>query len=173
MMDGKPTKNLEQECRVIERVVALIAVTVECLEAGYDLEREVLSGMIELMHSLADRIDDGKEDAILFPLLAGTGHSAEGGPIGALTYEHQMGRALVAEFAQALAAYAQNGSVRAALAKKLRELTTGYRDRTGKTDYLLFPMSDEVLCPREEKSHQDLEPAAISPGACAHRRLKQ
>ena len=102
----------------------------------------------------ADKRQHGKEEVHLFPLLVQKGVPVAGCPIGALTHEHQQGRALVSGLAEAAQAYARGGDVAiASLVETLHSITELYPNHIWKEDYLLFPMTNKVL---GADDHRDL-----------------
>ncbi len=146
MMAPTPIETLEAEHRVIQKVVAGMAVLAEKLEEGEDVPVPLLGNIVEFLRTFADRCHHGKEEALLFPALQSRGVPSHGCPLGGLTMEHQKGRAMVEELAQAIRPYAENeSSARTSLVKSLRELTALYPNHIWKEDYLLFPLAARVL----------------------------
>ncbi|MCW5979648.1 MAG: hemerythrin domain-containing protein [Bryobacteraceae bacterium] len=141
-----PIEALEAEHRVIQKVVAGMVVLAEKIEAGEDVHVSLLESIVEFLRTFADRCHHGKEEALLFPALQSRGVPAHGCPLGGLTMEHQKGRDMVSELAQAIRTYAGNEpSARAALVKNLRDLATLYPNHIWKEEYLLFPLAVRVL----------------------------
>lgn len=150
-MEQRPTDMLEEEHRFIQKVVGAMAVLVEALETGHDVERAPLQDIVEFMRTFGDKCHHGKEEMHLFPLLERKGVPVRGCPLGILIQEHQKGRELVQELATAAAAYTPgNPSVKASLIKSLRGLTELYPNHIWKEEYLAFPMTNKVLSPEEQ-----------------------
>jgi hemerythrin-like domain-containing protein len=98
------------------------------------------------MRVYADRCNHGKEEELLFPLLANKGVPTEGCPIGALTMEHVKCRTLVKGLADELEAYRKGDPEgKQAVLQSLRGIAELYPNHIWKEDYLLFPMTDKVL----------------------------
>lgn len=146
-MDSKsPTDILEAEHRVIQKIVGAMAVLAEGLGAGQAPPVETLRNIVAFMRTFADQCHHGKEEVHLFPFLEKRGVPARGCPVGALIHEHERGRALVAQLAQAIEASASGtASARDSVAETLRGLIELYPNHIWKEDYLLFPMSNKVL----------------------------
>jgi len=152
MTKKTPTDVLEQEHRFIEKVVGAMPTLIKVLEAGQEIEAGLLQDMVEFMQTFADRCHHGKEETHLFPVLVSRGVPDTGCPIGALTAEHQQGRALVRELAAAVQAYgAGDASAKASLVKSLQGVVGLYPNHIWKEDYLLFPMTNKVLGPDDQK----------------------
>jgi len=145
-MDKMPTDILEEEHRFIQQVVGALPQLTGMLQAGRPVEPSLFLEIVEFMRMFADKCHHGKEEVHLFPLLVQRGVPVTGCPIGALSYEHQQGRALVSGLAEAAQAYARgdDGAV-ASVAEKLHGITELYPNHIWKEDYLLFPMTNKVL----------------------------
>jgi hemerythrin-like domain-containing protein len=122
-----PVEMLEAEHRVIQKVVAAMAVLAERLDGGEDLDVRLLENVVEFLRVFADRCHHGKEETFLFPALIRRGVPSHGCPIGGLTMEHQKGRVMVGEFADAIRGYAAGEPpARDNLVKSLRALVALY-----------------------------------------------
>ena len=152
MTEKTPTDILEEEHRFIEKVVGAMPALIKMLEAGQTIEAGILQDMVEFMRTFADRCHHGKEEAHLFPILVSKGVPDTGCPIGGLTHEHQQGRALVKDLAAAVEAYGGgNASAKESLIKSLQGMVGLYPNHIWKEDYLLFPMTNKVLGPGDQK----------------------
>jgi len=150
-MSDKPTKVLEEEHHFIQKVVGAMAVLAETLEAGKEVEEKTLHDIVEFMRTFADKCHHGKEETHLFPALEKKGVPMRGCPLGALIAEHQKGRVLVSELAEATEAYRGNPLAKESLVKSLRGLTELYPNHIWKEEYLAFPMADKILSPAEQR----------------------
>ena len=152
MTEKTPTDILEEEHRFIEKVVGAMPALIKVLEAGQTIEAGLLQGMVEFMRTFADQCHHGKEEAHLFPVLVSKGVPDTGCPIGGLTHEHQQGRALVKDLAAAVEAYGGGDpSAKESLIKSLQGMVGLYPNHIWKEDYLLFPMTNKVLGPGDQK----------------------
>jgi hemerythrin-like domain-containing protein len=148
MSGVNPVETLEAEHRVIQRVVAVMVVLADQLEAGGGADPAVLERIVEFLRTFADRSHHGKEEAWFFPAMERRGVPAHGCPLGGLTMEHAKGRLLVGEFAEAIEAWKTDmkaAAAREALVKTLRVLATFYPAHIWKEDYLLFPLAGRLL----------------------------
>lgn len=68
-MNKRPTDTLEDEHRVILKVVGTMPVLAESLEMGASVAPDVLRDIAEFMRVFADKCHHGKEEAHLFPAL--------------------------------------------------------------------------------------------------------
>jgi hemerythrin-like domain-containing protein len=175
MAEKMPTEMLEEEHRFIQKVVSAIPALVEALETGQKVETQTLQDIVEFMRTFADKCHHGKEEAHLFPALGQKGVPMKGCPVGALTHEHQQGRALVAGLAEAAGAYAQgDAGAKEALVSNLRGITELYPNHIWKEDYLLFPMTNKVLSPDDQKDlREKFEAVEDAIGRDVHQRFEQ
>lgn len=179
MKDKRPTEVLEDEHHFIQKVVGAMAVLIETLETGKEIEQKTLQDIVEFMRTFADKCHHGKEEAHLFPALEKKGVPMRGCPLGALIAEHQKGRALVSELAKATEAYTKpytKGSPLAqeSLVKSLRALTDLYPNHIWKEEYLAFPMADKILSAEEQRDlYEKFEIVEKEIGLDVHQRFEQ
>ncbi len=152
-MTNSPTQMLEEEHRFIAKAVNATAVIADKLETGEPVAIETLQDIVEFMRTYADKCHHGKEEDLLFPMLAQRGVPMRGCPVEALTHEHTMGRALV---------------------KILRGIAELYPNHIWKEDYLLFPMTNKVLSAEDQQNlAQEFDKVEESVGHDTHQRLEQ
>jgi hemerythrin-like domain-containing protein len=116
----------------------------------------LLENIVEFLRTFADRRHHEKEETILFPALIRRGVPSHGCPIGALTMEHQKGRVMVGELAEAIrGCAAAEPAARENLVKSLRALVALYPSHIWKEDYLLFPLAGKVLTAEDQQELMD------------------
>ena len=153
MNEKLPIELLEDEHRVIMKVVGAMAVMAGALEDGKHVAVHTLQKTATFMKIYADKCHHGKEEGHLFPLLQARGVPSTGCPLGALLHEHQTGRTLVDNLDEATQAYAVEDSqdTRTKLAMVLRQLMKLYPDHIWKEDYLAFPLTNKVLTAKDQQ----------------------
>ncbi len=174
-MTKSPTEMLEAEHRFIAQVVSAASLLADKLEAGQPVEAQVFQNVVEFMRIYADKCHHGKEEDLLFPLLAQCGVPMRGCPVEALTREHVMGRTLVQGLAEAAQAW-QNGdrSAKDNLIKNLRGITELYPNHIWKEDYLLFPLSNKVFSAEDQQQLAlEFDRVEEAVGHEVHQRLEQ
>ncbi len=144
---------LEHEHRIVQKVVAGMAMLTSDLADGRLVKPELLKEIVQFFRVFVDQCHHAKEDKYLFPLLEQKGVPAGGCPLGALKNEHEKGRVLVQQLADASGLYADSrGAARDSLIQSLRSLVELYPDHIWKEDYLLLPLANKVLSPADHEA---------------------
>lgn len=155
MSEKKPTDILEEEHRVIEKIIRAMTVLIKNLEMDKAVAIDDLRNIAEFMGVFGDKCHHGKEEKELFPLLIQKGVPVQGCPIAILTHEHEMGRQLVKGLREATEAYEKkDASAKALLVKQLLGLTNLYPNHIWKEEYLLFPMTNKILDDSDQRALQ-------------------
>jgi hemerythrin-like domain-containing protein len=175
MLGRRATEILEEEHHFIQKVVGAAAILLEMLEAGKEVEEKALRDIVEFMRTFADKCHHGKEETHLFPALEKKGVPMRGCPLGALMAEHQKGRALVSQLAEATEAYTKAGPLaKESLVKSLRGITDLYPNHIWKEEYLAFPMADKILSSEEQRDlSEKFELVEKEIGLDVHQRFEQ
>ncbi len=149
----RPVEILMQEHRVIEVGLNCLEAMVKKAQADNRLEQEPAEQIVDFIRNFADRCHHGKEEDRLFPALVEKGMPSDGGPIGVMLSEHDMGRAFVRQMAKSIAA-ATAGD--AAALREFSNAAEGYiqllRSHIQKEDRILFPMADRFLDDDEQSN---------------------
>ena len=145
-MTTLPTEILEDEHRLIIRVVNALSIFAQSMEEGWDVEEETFNELIEFMRIFAEKWHHAKEEDVLFPLLIARGVPATGCPLAHLTMEHKKANNFVADIVKSLEAY-RKGDVdaRNAVIQGLRNLSAYYINHIWNEDNMLFPMANRFL----------------------------
>lgn len=168
----EPIATLEEEHRVILKVVGAIAVLADTIDAGQD-RRSSIEDVLTFLQNYVGKCHQAKEDEHLFPALAAKGVPTQGCPVGALVHEHQKLHALVEELSQA-AGQQLRAATPSTVTRCLRELAGMYPGHIWKEDYLLFPLSRKVFSPSDlELLSGKFEQVEQRLGEETHARLSQ
>jgi hemerythrin-like domain-containing protein len=154
MNEKTPTKILEEEHHFIQKVVGgnrRPSGDTGGGQGGKEVEGKTLQDIVEFMRIFADKCHHGKEETHLFPALERKGVPMRGCSLGALILEHQKGRGLVTNLAEATEAYITGRPLaKESLVKCLHVLTDLYPNHIWKEEYLVFPMADKILSLEEK-----------------------
>ncbi|MDM7275597.1 MAG: hemerythrin domain-containing protein [Thermoprotei archaeon] len=141
-----PIENLMAEHRVIERALKLIEELAYKVYSGETVDERALQELINFFREFADKCHHGKEETSLFPRLESRGIPREGGPIGVMLAEHELGRSYVRALKESVEKYysgkreAKEDIVENALA-----YARLLREHIFKEDNILFNMARAVL----------------------------
>ena len=152
--DGvKATEVLMHEHEAIKEMLEVVGRVCDRLESGRQVPVEHLEQIIEFLRVFADRCHHGKEQDLLFPAMQEAGIPAQGGPIGVMLAEHDMGRGFIAGMAEATERYRKNAAAAPAIGRNARAYISLLTDHIFKEDNILYPMADARL---SEKKQQEL-----------------
>lgn len=140
------TKVLTEEHEGIKRVLALIERAQEKLKGGQTLPENFLPEILDFIKTFADTCHHGKEEGVLFPLLEKRGIPKDGGPIGMMLIEHDMGR----NFVKKARDESQKRHIKEALNYLLdyAYLLQGHID---KENTILYPMGNQLLTNQDQE----------------------
>jgi hemerythrin-like domain-containing protein len=149
---AKATEALEREHRVIQKAVAIMAQLVEQLELRHAVKPDILRDLLQFMRVFSDQCHHGKEEGYFFPYLESKGVPSAGCPLAALKGEHAKSRQLLDDLNSATATYiSEPERGRLTLVQVLQSLVILYPAHIWKEDYLLFPMAEKILSPRDHE----------------------
>lgn len=170
-----PIETLKHEHRIIERVLRGLTGVCQRLEQGEPVPPEALSPFSDFMRAFADRCHHAKEETHLFPTLEQQGVPRDGGPIGVMLYEHEVGRGLVADLDRWAQGY-QQGNPEAG--RRFVDTAHRYIDlltlHIQKEDNVLFRIAEAVLDDDTQTTlQQAFEQAEAELGMSAHEQYEQ
>jgi len=153
----KPTDELVHEHEVIELALdGLHSAAEDALRTG-KLDVPLFEKAMDFLGNFADRCHHGKEEKHLFRLMEMRGMPREGGPLGVMLYDHEIGRRRRRDIVNALpkAAEGDREAIRIA-AENAAEYCDELRQHIWKENHVLYPMADNVLT---EQDWRELEEA--------------
>jgi len=140
------TEALEEEHRVIERMVNVLQKACDKLEKGEEVSPEVFKKAVDFIRTFADRCHHGKEENILFPVFEERGIPREGGPIGIMLLEHEHGRRYVRGLADAIEKYERGDkSAKKEIWENARNYGNLLTQHIYKEENILYPMGNRTL----------------------------
>lgn len=164
---------LRQEHDAILKMLDAAEEAARRIDSGGPLRRETLSGLTEFFRLFADKCHHGKEEDLLFPLLESRGMIRAGGPTGVMLHEHEEGRALVRQMAEAAEACNWGEDSQRKWAAAARGYIELLRQHIFKENNILFVMAENMLTPQEqEELAAEFDKVEIEKmGAGTHERL--
>jgi hemerythrin-like domain-containing protein len=144
--EGSATGVLRDEHQRILMVMRVLGRMLDAGEKGGAWDFDGIGDCVTFFRLFADACHHGKEEDLLFPELEARGIPREGGPIGVMLYEHQLGRGFVRAMKENLGP-ARDGdkgalSRLAAAGHNFIDLLTQH---IHKEDHILFNMADHVI----------------------------
>jgi len=168
------TEVLRKEHDAILKMLEATETTAARLARGEKVPDSILAGLIEFFQQFADRCHHGKEEEVFFPRLVEKGMPKEGGPVGVMLQEHEMGRELIRRMSQAEGDYRAGASGAAASwALAARSYAALLREHIKKENDVLFVMAEQILNEAEQRQlAETFERVEIEQmGAGTHERL--
>ncbi len=163
----RPTEELKDEHRVIERMLRVLSRACDRLDQDDDVDPKVFTEAVDFFQTFADRCHHTKEEKLLFEKMMERGVSGEVGPIAVMMREHQDGRAHVRK----LSGLTKDGfdpSKRKAVVRTSRAYVDLLSKHIQKEDSVLYPMADQVLDNNDQeelqKGFEDVEKEIMGPG---------
>ena len=173
MLNMKSIDLLMYDHRIIERGLDLLQAAVSKLEKNEKVSTEVFEKLIRFFREFADKCHHGKEENHLFPSLEIRGIPREGGPIGVMLYEHDLGRRLLRDMEESLHKVNKDPEAEKDLIVTSLNYIELLRQHIFKEDNILFKMAEEVLDDdvdkRLVKAFEDVETRVL--GSEDHERL--
>lgn len=136
----KPTEVLMTEHKAVLMALKILEAAGDALAAGKSSAKQDLAELLDFFRGFVDQCHHSKEEAILFPELVRRGVPQEGGPVGVMLAEHEMGREHVRRIQSLLNDGAANQVP--AVIRSYRSLLEAHIQ---KEDNVLFPMADRLL----------------------------
>lgn len=142
----KATEELKQEHDAVLVALRILDRVATAIVAKDDQAPSHLDELLDFFKGFVDRCHHGKEEDVLFPELERRGVPRDGGPIGVMLAEHELGRGHVRELGESLVRLRAGD---ADAATSIREHAAAYRDvlqpHIRKENEILFPMADRLV----------------------------
>jgi hemerythrin-like domain-containing protein len=149
----KATQILMEEHRVIERVIAALEKNAVRLDQGAGLRPGFFIDAADFVRGFADGCHHLKEEKALFPSMAAQGIAVQGGPIGVMLHDHEMGRECIQNMRSASERWAQGDlAARHEVSRYALEYAELLRQHIFKEDHILFPLAERALPEAQQES---------------------
>ena len=146
----KATEILKEEHNVIWGVLDTIEAAAKKVESG-EINPQFFIDAAGFIKGFADGCQHRKEEGMLFEAMHAHGVPVEGGPIGVMLHEHELGREYTRGMRSAAERWQQGDeSVKAEVSNQALAYVQLLRQHISKEDNILFPMANKVI-PLEEQ----------------------
>lgn len=150
----RSTHELVEEHRIIEGVLRALTLRLDEAERTRSVPTGFLRNLITFSQSFIDRCHHGKEERCLFPCLEKRGIPKDGGPIGAMLQEHEMGRTLVSQIAERLDQYDRGAAQVGDVVEPCRHYVDLLAQHILKENEMLFPMGERLMTSPDDEDTQ-------------------
>ncbi len=142
----RSTDMLMHEHRIIEKMLHVLSNYSIKLEQKKKVQPAQLRACMDFIRTFADTCHHRKEEGVLFAEMEAHGMPSNGGPVGVMLAEHEMGRNYVKGMARAIDDY-ENCVANAdqEFAKNARGYIGLLSQHINKEDNILYPMADDML----------------------------
>lgn len=148
----RATQILSAEHRLIEIVLTCLERMTEQAEQGGRLDRDAAEKAVDIIRNFADRCHHGKEENHLFTALAEKGLPEQGGPVGQMLHEHELGRDYVRGMDENIDGASDGGAAeRGRFIENARQYIVLLRNHIQKEDRVLFPVADRMFDERDQQ----------------------
>ncbi len=148
----KPTEILKEEHRVIKSMLKVLDKICNKLSKNKEVDVEHLEKIVDFIRTFADKCHHGKEEDLLFVSMEKAGIPKEGGPIGVMLEEHEIGRGYVRSIAEAISKYKSgNKKSSSEIIKNAQDYIQLLTQHIDKEDNILYMMADMHLSDDEQK----------------------
>lgn len=142
----KATQQLKDEHEGVKVMLNILGQVCGQLETTGNLNKEHFKGILEFLKVFVDKCHHGKEEELLFPALEASDIPKEGGPIGVMLAEHQLGRSYVKAMGESFAGYEPgNKSMSQDIIRNARDYISLLTNHIEKENNVLFVMADSHL----------------------------
>jgi hemerythrin-like domain-containing protein len=146
-----PTQTLKHEHDIILHVLDAAEREVETMQSTGTIHANEVEKIVDFVRNFADRCHHAKEEKLLFVRLGELGMPTDGGPVGVMLNEHEMGRRYIGAVAAALpGAHTGNASAIHTIEVNLSGYIELLRSHIYKENNILFPMADRLLSPQDQ-----------------------
>ncbi|HUI09079.1 MAG TPA: hemerythrin domain-containing protein [Bacteroidota bacterium] len=138
------TAELTREHDAILVALNILERICERIDAGDTFPADDVARVLDFFRTFADGCHHAKEEQHLFPALTAAGLPAEGGPVGVMLAEHDLGRKFIREMVSALGGPDMPPSPEQ-FARSARAYANLLRAHIMKENMVLFPMAENVI----------------------------
>jgi hemerythrin-like domain-containing protein len=148
----KATDVLEHEHEIILKVVEAAEKEAGRIRERGELQGDVAAQLVDFFRNFADKCHHAKEERHLFAKMSEKGMSREAGPIAVMLKEHDEGRSLVREIAEALPRAGEGDAESISLiSRNLRAYAELLRAHIDKENTVLYPLALKMTSAAEQR----------------------
>ena len=149
----KAIQELKEEHQAVKLTLQILTEIAKKLSQGYEVNLTHLEQILDFLKTFVDRCHHGKEEDLLFPALEKAGIPREGGPIGVMLHEHNLGREYVRNLTQGITDLkAGRIEAKARIVDNIRDYSLLLNQHIDKEDRILYPMGEKVFSREQDEA---------------------
>src|SRR3989338_10205980 len=134
------TKQLKEEHKAVKQALKILEKICKKLDKGENVDPKHLDDLLNFLRTFVDKCHHSKEEDVLFPAMEKAGVPNEGGPIGMMLIEHDLGRGFI------------KGMVEGKdFVKNARDYIALLTDRSEEEEGILYMIADMHIPAEEQK----------------------
>ena len=146
----KASEDLRQEHEIIKVALNVLEKIASKIQQNESIDVNDLKDIVHFLIDFSDKCHHGKEEIFYFPALEKAGIPKEGGPIGVMLHEHELGRTNIRQMKDSISGETVDFQ---AFANAAFSYITLLRNHIQKENNILFAMGDLRL---SEEAQRDL-----------------
>ncbi len=164
-----PISELKDEHQAVKLTLRILEKISNKLTEGGKVDLEHLDELLEFLTTFVDKCHHGKEEDLLFPALEKAGVLREGGPIGVMLREHDLGRGYIKGLRQGVSDL-KNGKDKAVnlIVENIQNYSELLTRHIDKEDHILYPMAEQRFSYEQNdklaKGFAEIEEKRVGPG---------
>lgn len=151
-----PINELKDEHQAVKVSLTILGEIALRLSRGQPVDLAHLDQLLEFLTTFVDKCHHGKEEDLLFPELEKAGVPREGGPIGVMFKEHDLGRSYIRGLQEGLTRL-KAGDPKAAgdVVENIEKYNDLLIQHINKEDHILYPMAEKSFSPAQNQALLD------------------
>ena len=148
-----PINELKDEHQAVKVTLTILGEVALRLSRGQAVDLAHLDQLLEFLTTFVDKCHHGKEEDLLFPELEKAGVPREGGPIGVMFKEHDLGRSYIKGLQEGLTRL-KAGDPKAAgvVVENIEKYSDLLIQHINKEDHILYPMAERSFSPAQNQA---------------------
>ena len=155
-LKNSPINELKDEHQAVKVGLTILSEIASRLSRGQAVDLAHLDQLLEFLTTFVDKCHHGKEEDLLFPELEKAGVLREGGPIGVMLKEHDLGRSYISGLREGLTRLKAGDSKAAEVViENIEKYSDLLIQHIYKEDRVLYPMAEKYFSPGQNQALLD------------------
>lgn len=151
-----PINELKDEHQAVKVSLTILEKIALRLSRGQVMDLAHLDQLLEFLTTFVDKCHHGKEEDLLFPELEKAGVPREGGPIGVMLQEHDLGRSYIRGLQEGLTRLkAGDPKAVGVVVENIEKYSDLLIQHIHKEDHILYPMAEKSFSSAQNQALLD------------------